>query len=98
MVDDMLRAAFFIGLLTVWLGFACMIVPAQLRFVFRRAWWTTLSMPFGERLQVLNEEIRNIGKTRIGRLGQALAAAGISVLILTGIAKIVLLVVARQGG
>lgn len=98
MADDMLRAGLFVGLLTVWLGIALMIVPAQLRFVFRRAWWTSLTMPLGERLRVMNAEIRNIGKTRIGRLGQVLAAAGIAVLILTGIAKIVLLVVARQGG
>ena len=98
MVDEILRAAFFVGLLTVWLGFVLMIVPVQLRFVFRRAWWTRLTMPLGERLRVMNEEIRSIGKTRIGRLGQGLTAAGISVLILTGIGWIVLRIVERQGG
>lgn len=98
MVEDILRAALFVGLLAVWLGFALMIVPAQLRFVFRRAWWTSLTMPLGERLRVMNEEIRNIGKTRIGRFGQGLTAAGISVLILTGIGWIVLRIVERQGG
>ena len=64
----------------------------------RDRWWTVLTMPFAERLRVMSEEIRNIGKTRIGRLGQVLTAAGISVLIVTGIGWIVLRIVARQGG
>ena len=98
MVDDIVRAGVFVGLLTVWLGLALMIVPAQVRFVFRQGWWRAWRMPFGERLRIMNDEIRNIGKTRIGRLGQALTAAGISVLILTGIGWIVMRIVERQGG
>ena len=101
MVHDILRVAFFAGFLAVWLGFACMILPVQLRFFFRDGGWKSLFLPSGARIarqvQVLNAALHAIGQSRIGRAGQVLTALGISLLILTGIGWIVLRIVERQG-
>lgn len=90
MTSDHLEIAAGIGFVVTWLGLALLILPTVLRMVLDRSWWRSLSRPFSERaavqLSLLNQALAGAGKTRVGRVGQALIAAGSSILILAGIA------------
>ncbi len=90
-----------IGSLATWLGLACLIFPVVLRYVFKGTWWNSLSGPYPERMRraplFMNEEILRAGKSRSGRAGQLMGAIGISILILTGIAWLILRIIEKQG-
>jgi hypothetical protein len=93
--------AFVLGFVATWVGFACLIFPMVFRFVFGGVWWNSLSVAHSERLRraglFMSEEIRRIGKSRMGHAGQLMAAIGLSVLILTGIAWLTLRILEEQG-
>ena len=101
MSQAIVEIGFVIGFLTTWLGFAFLIFPMVLRFVLGGTWWNSLSEPYYERMRraslFMNEEFLRAGRSRIGRTGQFLAAIGISVLIMTGIAWLTLRILEKQG-
>jgi hypothetical protein len=90
-----------VGFLLIWFGFACLIVPMVLHFIFGGTWWSILSEPYSERMRraslFMNEKLLRAGRSRVGRAGQLMAAIGISVLILTGIAWLTLRILEKQG-
>ncbi|PTV96449.1 hypothetical protein C8J27_102243 [Rhodobacter aestuarii] len=101
MSQAIVEIGFLVGFLTTWLGFAFLLFPMVLRFVLGGTWLNSLSEPYSERMRraslFMNEEISRAGRSRIGRIGQLLAAIGISVLIMTGIVWITLRILEKQG-
>jgi hypothetical protein len=90
-----------LGFLTTWLGFACLIFPPVLRYIFGGTMWSSLSKTHSERIGraslFMNEEFMRAGKSRVGRAGQLMTAIGLSVLILSGIAWLTLRILEKQG-
>lgn len=101
MSQAIVEAGYVIGFLTTWLGFACLIFPMVLRFVFGGTWLNSLSEPYSERMRraslFVNEEFLRAGRSRIGRAGQLMVAVGLSILILTGIVWLILRILQKQG-
>jgi hypothetical protein len=101
MGQAIVEIAFVLGFLTTWLGFACLIFPMVVRFVFGGTWWNSLWEPYSERMRrtslFMNEELLRAGTSPVGRARQLIAAIGISVLILTGIAWLMLRILEKQG-
>ncbi len=99
MSQDLLKAAFVIGFLMAWVGYACVILSILFPFLFGGIWWNSLSQPYSERLRraslFWSEYLQTIGKSRWNRRGQVLIASGLSVLILTGLAWFVLRIIER---
>ena len=99
MAQSLLKAAFLAGFLMLWLGYAFVILPIIFRLLFGGTWWNSLSLPYTERLRraslFWSDAFQNMGTSRWHRSGQILLASGVSVLMLTGTAWLVLRIVER---
>ncbi|WRH63438.1 MAG: hypothetical protein RSE12_03640 [Fuscovulum sp.] len=87
MVPALVETLFFIGFFALWLGFVLIFISIAIPVFSHPAYWKTLFAPFYERsrigVEVINHAFQTAGKSRLNRVGQALGAIGISLLILT---------------
>jgi len=81
------------GLLAIWLAMAIHFVPGY-RSMFCQP--LTQSERSAKALQTLNAALIHSAKSRLGRLGQLLMATGLSLLMATGIAWLILRTLERH--
>lgn len=102
MATTLIKTAFVVGLLAVWLGFAIFSLVYDFRYVRSGKFRRGLTMRNAARLEMASrftsEEFPRFWRSRAGRVSQVLLAFGSGVLILAGIGWVVLRIVEKQSG
>jgi len=92
-----IQSGLFIGFFSTWIGFFCFFFSVAGPNLSLRRILENISLPYAERIERLNDDFVQGGKSRLGRAGQFFIAIGLTALILTGIIWLALRIIERQG-
>lgn len=82
-----------LGFFFTWVGFASLILSVILPKFSLRKNIENSSVPYWERMAIINDDLIRAGKSRLGRTGQILLAIGLTILISIGLLWLVIQIV-----
>ena len=96
MSQSIIQLGLGLGFLATWVGFLCLFIAVTWPNFSIRRMKENHSLPLGEQMRRINDDLLSGIKSRLGRVGQLLLACGLSSLALTGLFWVVLQIVGTQ--